>query len=124
MGHYGEKDVTFKDKVNDDIVGLKFQVTDVRKPLLAVRRLVERGNVVRAGAGAELHHARGERPQDHDGEEGRVRRDQGEVRAEGRGGYVGFYPAGQVSQEVRAVRPKWICGTEGVDWGGWQRRLG
>jgi hypothetical protein len=27
-------------------VGLKFQVTDVKKPLLAVRRLVEKGNVV------------------------------------------------------------------------------
>jgi len=43
MGHYGEKDVTFKDTADGDIVGLKFQVTDVRKPLLAVRRLVERG---------------------------------------------------------------------------------
>ena len=49
MGHYGEKDVTFVDKPNGDVVGLKFQVTDVRKPLLAVRRLVERGNVVQFG---------------------------------------------------------------------------
>jgi hypothetical protein len=43
MGNYGEKDVTFKDRVEGNIVGLKFQVTDVRKPLRAVRRLVERG---------------------------------------------------------------------------------
>ena len=27
-------------------MGLKFQVTDVKKPLLVVRRLVEKGNVV------------------------------------------------------------------------------
>ena len=47
MGHYGEKDVTFK--CDGHIVGVKFQVTDVRKPLLAVRRLVERGNVVQFG---------------------------------------------------------------------------
>ncbi len=49
MGHCGEKDVTFKDKVNGDFMGLQVQVTDVRKLLLAVRRLVERGNVVQFG---------------------------------------------------------------------------
>ena len=47
MGHYGEKDITFRN--DGDIVGLRFQVTDVRKPLLAVRRLVEKGNVVQFG---------------------------------------------------------------------------
>ena len=47
MGHYGEKEVTFQN--NGDIVSVKFQVTDVRKPLLAVRRLVEKGNVVQFG---------------------------------------------------------------------------
>jgi hypothetical protein len=48
MKHYGEKHVTFKYKGGEanDPVGLKFQVTDVKKPLLAVRRLVEKGNVV------------------------------------------------------------------------------
>jgi hypothetical protein len=51
MGHYGEKDITFRN--NGDIVGLRFQVTDVRKPLLAVRRLVERGNVVQLGPETE-----------------------------------------------------------------------
>ena len=49
MGHHGEKEVTFKSGMDADIVGLKFQVTDVRKPLLAVRRLVEKGNVVISG---------------------------------------------------------------------------
>ena len=49
MGHYGEKDVTFKAGGGDEMVGLKFQVTDVKKPLLAVRRLVEKGNVVSFG---------------------------------------------------------------------------
>ena len=47
MGHYGEKEVTFRN--DGSIVGLRFQVTDVKKPLLAVRRLVEKGNVVRFG---------------------------------------------------------------------------
>ena len=32
MGHYGEKDVTFVDKPNGDVVGLKLQVADVWKP--------------------------------------------------------------------------------------------
>ena len=53
MGHWGEKDVTFVDKPNGDIVGLKFQVTDVRKPLLAVRRLVERVSGGQFGSGPE-----------------------------------------------------------------------
>jgi hypothetical protein len=48
MNHYGEKEVTFKYKggENKEAVGIKFQVTDVRKPLLAVRRLVEKGCTV------------------------------------------------------------------------------
>ena len=52
MQHCGEKEVTFKYDGGEskDRIGLKFQVTDVRKPLLAVRRLVEKGNkVVLAG---------------------------------------------------------------------------
>ena len=49
VGHYGEKDVTFRNELDGELVGLKFQVTDVRKPLLAVRRLVEKGNVVSFG---------------------------------------------------------------------------
>ena len=56
--HYGEKEVTFKYDgcENKDPTGLKFQVTDVRKPLLAVRRLVEKGNkVVLAGDDEESY---------------------------------------------------------------------
>lgn len=49
MAHYGEKDITFKTRASEDVVGLKFQVTDVKKPLLAVRRLVEKGNMVNFG---------------------------------------------------------------------------
>ena len=48
-GHYGEKEITFKRGNDDEIVGLKFQVTDAKKPLLAARRLVERGNAVSFG---------------------------------------------------------------------------
>ena len=52
MGHYGEKCITFTHDGDGgkEVVGLKFQVTDVRKPLLAVRRLVEHGSVVSFGA--------------------------------------------------------------------------
>jgi hypothetical protein len=46
MKHYGEKQVMFKYAGAKVPVGLKFQVTDVKRPLLAVRRLVEKGNVV------------------------------------------------------------------------------
>ena len=49
MGHYGEKEITFRSGESEEVIGLRFQVTDVRKPLLAVRRLVERGNVVSFG---------------------------------------------------------------------------
>ena len=58
MQHYGEKEVTFVYEGGEgrDPVGIKFQVTDVRKPLLAVRRLVEKGNkVVLAGEDGESY---------------------------------------------------------------------
>ena len=58
MGHYGEKDITFKTGNSEDVVGLKFQVTDVKKPLLAVRRLVEKGNVVSFGPKPDQHYIR------------------------------------------------------------------
>lgn len=48
MKHYGEKDITIQTP-DGEVLGLKFQVTDVHKPLLAVRRLVEKGNVVSFG---------------------------------------------------------------------------
>ena len=46
MNHYGEKDNTFES--GSDLIGLMFQVTNVRKPLLAKRRLVET-NIVQCG---------------------------------------------------------------------------
>ena len=52
LQHYGEKEVTFKYNgcESKDPIPLKFQVADVRKPLLAVRSLAEEGNkVVLAG---------------------------------------------------------------------------
>ena len=58
MQHYGEKEVLFKYEGGEkrDPIGIRFQVTDVRKPLLAVRRLVEKGNmVVLAGEGEESY---------------------------------------------------------------------
>ena len=48
MQHAGEKDVTFKDKESGEVLGMTFQVT-VRKPLAAVWRLVEKGNLVQFG---------------------------------------------------------------------------
>ena len=52
MKHYGEKEVTFKNGLDGDILGMRFQVTDVKKPLLAVRRLTEKGNIVQFGGEA------------------------------------------------------------------------
>ncbi len=50
MGHYGEKEVTCRDKPKEtSLDGVKFLATDVPKPVLAVRRLIERGNVVQFG---------------------------------------------------------------------------
>ena len=49
MRHYGEKEITIKSAEDGEVVGLRFQVTDVRRPLLAVRRLVEKGSVVMFG---------------------------------------------------------------------------
>ena len=49
MDHYGEKEITFQNEPGGDIIGPRFQVTDVRKPLLAARRLVEKGMVVSFG---------------------------------------------------------------------------
>jgi hypothetical protein len=46
MKHYGEKHIAFKYAGAKGQVGQKFQVTGVKKPLLAVRRLVEKGNAV------------------------------------------------------------------------------
>lgn len=58
MRHYGEKRVLFRcgGPGGGEPLALTFQVTDVRKPLLAVRRLTEKGNkVVLSGDGEESY---------------------------------------------------------------------
>ncbi len=53
MQHYGQKEVYFKcdGERAKEPMGLTFQVTDVRKPLLSFRRLVEKGSKVVLAAG-------------------------------------------------------------------------
>ena len=51
MNHFGQKEVIFRYEGGKEVMGLTFQVTDVKKPLLAVRRLVEKGNKVVLSAG-------------------------------------------------------------------------
>jgi cellular nucleic acid-binding protein len=46
MGHYGEKEVSFLYDGGEVPIKAKFQVTDVGKPLMSVRRVVESGNTV------------------------------------------------------------------------------
>ena len=49
MGHYGEKTATFRAGGSEAVMSLGFQVSDVQKPLAAVWRIAERGNVVQFG---------------------------------------------------------------------------
>ena len=49
MKHSGEMDATFKDIETEGIMGMKFQVTEVKKALAAVWRLTEKGNIVQFG---------------------------------------------------------------------------
>ena len=49
MGHYGEKTATFRAGGAEAVLSLGFQVSDVQKPLAAVWRIAEKGNVVQFG---------------------------------------------------------------------------
>jgi hypothetical protein len=52
MGHYGERSARFKVEgqgSSEAVMSLTFQVSDVQKPLAAVRRIVEKGNIVQFG---------------------------------------------------------------------------
>ena len=49
MHHHGEKRVNFKTGGEERIMGMNFQVSDVRRPLAAVWRIAERGNIVQFG---------------------------------------------------------------------------
>ena len=51
--HYGAKVINFTTGSQDDVMGMKFQVCDVQRPLAAVWRMVERGNIVQFGPKAE-----------------------------------------------------------------------
>ena len=53
MGHYGEKNATLRVGPNSGVMSLGFQVSDVQKPLVAVRRITERGNRVQFGPKSE-----------------------------------------------------------------------
>ncbi len=60
MGNYGQKRVPFKMKGGDGDQSIVFQVTDVTKPLAAVSRIVEKGNVVQFGPKPEDNFIRSE----------------------------------------------------------------
>jgi hypothetical protein len=50
MGHYGERTANFRvDGEESGVMSLSFQVSDVQKPLVAVRRITEKGNLVQFG---------------------------------------------------------------------------
>ena len=50
MNHYGEKGVKFRGtQGNHHLSQMKFQISDVTKPLAAVTRIVEKGNIVQFG---------------------------------------------------------------------------
>ena len=55
MRHDGEKNVTFRDKESEEMLGMTFQATQVRKPLAAVWRLTEKGNMVQFGPEEHQH---------------------------------------------------------------------
>jgi hypothetical protein len=46
MGHYGERVASFRTMGESAIMSLTFQISDVQKPLAAVRRISEKGNRV------------------------------------------------------------------------------
>lgn len=52
MKHYGEKLVKFRGGQNG-IASMRFQVSDVTKPLASVARIMEQGNIVQIGPGAQ-----------------------------------------------------------------------
>ena len=50
INHYGSRKVAFQpDAAGGRLLGVGFEVTDVKKPLMAVSRICEKGNVVQFG---------------------------------------------------------------------------
>ena len=48
IGHHGERKVALRTDDNR-LIGLPFQVCDVKKPLVSVKKICERGNVIQFG---------------------------------------------------------------------------
>ena len=112
MEHYGQKEILFRcnsGEGKEPIGLLTFQVTDVKKPLLAVRRLVERGNqvVLAAGDGESYIHSDWSTTKVPMKKKGGSF-DRGSLREADRS--VGFYPAGMIGARKLAIRPslKWV----------------
>lgn len=53
MEHYGEKMVYVKTEDQEKVLGMNFQVSDVKRPLAAVWRIAEKGNLIQFGPRAE-----------------------------------------------------------------------
>ena len=51
--HWGEKQVSFVAGDRDNVMGMNFQVCDVQRPLAAVCRIVDKGNIVKFGPRVE-----------------------------------------------------------------------
>ena len=49
MGHYGSRKVKFQTDRERKVMGMEFQVSDVKKPLVAVWRIADKGNIVQFG---------------------------------------------------------------------------
>ena len=52
MQHYGEKRATFRVGNGGSVMAMKFQASDVQKPLAAVWRIAEKGNKIHFGPDA------------------------------------------------------------------------
>ena len=53
ISHWGEKQVSFVAGDRDTVMGMSFQVCDVQRPLAAVSRIVDKGNIVKFGPKVE-----------------------------------------------------------------------
>ena len=49
MNHYGEKEAKFTVGQDATVMSLGFQVSDVQKPLAAVWRIADKGNLIQLG---------------------------------------------------------------------------
>ena len=49
--HFGARQVAFQPEAAGRVLGVGFEVTDVKKPLLSVKRVCEKGNTVHFGPG-------------------------------------------------------------------------